>query len=542
MTEPQLTRPVRRRILAALATATVAVLGLSGCALYEEIVERARPGGVTESGQEQLELVDPALPTELREFYEQELDWQACDADLLAPEGYQCATVTAPMDWEAPGDHEPIELALVKRPADGASRGALFTNPGGPGVSGVDFVAGSSDFFFSKSLREQYDIVGWDPRGVGRSSAVECRDDAGMDDFLYGVPDGAATMSEEELAAWHIAETQRFAKDCAESTGPLLGFVDTASTVRDLDMLRAIVGDTRLAYFGLSYGTDIGAQYIDAYPERVGRIVLDGATDPTVPRFDVIIDQREKFADATRSYLADCFTSAECPYTATDVDGGIAEIKAVMDEADETLPKNVDGRVLTSSVISTAITATMYDSGSWQYLSMAFANWYADADPQLFFLLSDSYFGRDIEGHYDSNLFEAFPAIECLDSPLVTDEAEIRRFNERLAEVSPFYEPTELDMTIGDVTCESWQVESRAEQRGPVVGAGAAPVLVVATTNDPATPLKWARAVADQLESAVLIEFEGEGHIAYGQGDACVVGAVDEYLLKGTVPADPTHC
>ena len=528
----------RARILAAVAAGAAAALALSGCTLAERLVELGQGGGEAAP----LEVVDEALSPELREFYEQQVDWQPCDVGVGAPEGYLCADVTAPMDWSAPGAHDPIVLFLVKRPADGASQGAMFTNPGGPGASGADFVAQSADYFFSADLRENFDIIGWDPRGVGRSSAVECRDDAGMDQYFYGVPDGATSMTPESWVTWGTEQAIAFAHDCAANSGELLGFVDTASTVHDLDMLRALAGDERLTYFGLSYGTDIGAQYIDRFAERVGRVVLDGATDPTVPGFDVVLDQQEKFSDSIRSYIADCLTSAECPFRSKDVDGVVAEIQAVMDDADATLPKNVDGRPLTSGVVNMAITAAMYDSSSWQYLSAAFEQWFAGADPQVFFLLSDSYYGRDMEGHYDSNMFEAFAAINCVDYPLVTDKAEIRRFHERLDEVSLFYTPVEAGMEIGDSTCENWAVPPKVAEQKPVVGAGAAPVLVVATTNDPATPLKWARAVADQLESAVLIEFEGEGHIAYSQGDACVVGAVDDYFVKGTVPADPTNC
>ncbi|NLT25237.1 MAG: alpha/beta hydrolase, partial [Microbacteriaceae bacterium] len=418
----------RARFLAALAAGTAAVIALSGCTLIEELTAT----GVDEGGDDGMVLVDESTAPDALGFFEQEIDWQACDASLTAPEDYECATVQAPMDWSAPGERDPIDLFLVKRPADGASQGTLFTNPGGPGASGADFVAMSADYFFSADLRENYDIVGWDPRGVGRSSAVECRDDEGMDDYFYGVPDGADSMTPEEWNEWGVEQAIAFGRDCAMNTGELLGFVDTASTVQDLDLLRALVGDTKLAYFGLSYGTDIGAQYIDRYPERVGRIVLDGATDPTVPMFDVVIDQQQKFGDATRNYLRDCFSSADCPYRSTDVDGAIAEMQAVMDEVDRTLPKNHDGRVLTSGVVQMAITVSMYDSSSWQYLSMAFADWFDSADPQLFFLLSDSYYGRDMDGHYDSNMFEAFAAINCLDYPLITDPDAIRDFHERL--------------------------------------------------------------------------------------------------------------
>lgn len=534
-------RSRRLRPLATLAAGLATVMALSGCTLIQEIQEL---GGTTPMPGEGLEVVPEDLDATLSSYYEQELEWAPCDTSVGAPSDAECATVLAPMDWSAPDAYEDIQLALIRLPATGTSQGSMFTNPGGPGGSGLSFIAGSGTSFFSKDLREKFDIVSWDPRGVGASSAVDCVDDAGMDEYLYGVPENAASMTPEELVAFEIEKTRKFTAGCLENTGDLLAFVDTQSTVRDLDLLRALVGDRTLTYFGLSYGTDIGAQYIDKFPDRVGRVVLDGATDPTVPAFDVIIDQQEKFGDATRNYLADCFTAAECPFAGPTVDDAIGQIRATMDEVDSTLPKGPDGRTFTSSVMLTAINMTMYDSSSWQYLSQAFSAWYTAADSSVFFFLADLYNDRDQSGHYASNMMEAFQAINCLDYPLVTDKDAIRSFYERLAEVSIFFsldDMTEAEMAIGDLTCENWPVRSKVTEQQAVTGAGAAPVLVVATSNDPATPLKWAEAVAQQLESATLLVVEGDGHIAYGRS-TCGDQVIDEYFISGKVPADPTHC
>ncbi|MGO1545676.1 MAG: alpha/beta hydrolase [Gulosibacter sp.] len=547
----------RARLLALGAMASVVTMTLSGCVLIQELQSPSENGFGNESltenergepspdgGGDGAPLYDEDLPAELVAFYEQELEWEPCPEEYQAEEGAECATAAAPLNWDVPDEHDPIELALVRLPALGESQGSLFTNPGGPGGSGVDFVGLSGSYFFSEDLQENYDIVSWDPRGVGASSAVECRDDEGMDQYIYGMPENADEMNEQQSYEWARQQAVQFGADCFENTGPLLEYVDTKSTVNDLDMLRALVGDSQLAYFGLSYGTDIGAQYIDTYPDRVGRIVLDGATDPTVPMFDVVIDQQEKFADVTLTYLEDCLTSEECPFQARGgVDGAVQEIQQIMDDVDENLPVGPDGRVLTSGVIQTAISSALYSESSWPFLTQAFGAWMQEQDPSGFFMLSDSYYGRDQNGNYDSNMFEAFPAINCLDYPLVTDEALIRDFNERVSDVTLFGDDlTELEMQVGDMTCENWPVQSRVETQEPVEGIGAAPVLVVATTNDPATPFKWAVAVAEQLESGVLLEFEGEGHIAYGQGDECVISAVDEYLIEGTVPEGGLKC
>lgn len=299
-----------------------------------------------------------------------------------------------------------------------------------------------------------------------------------MDDYLYGVPDGYADMTEDELLAYQQAKAAAFGDSCYENTGPLLEYVDTKSTVQDLDMLRYVVGEgSALNYFGFSYGTDIGAQYIDMFPEQVGRVVLDGATDPTVPMFDVILDQQEKFSDSIRAYLEDCLTSAECPFDqAGGVDGAIDEISDIMNDVDETTPRAADGRVFTSSVIYQAIVAGMYDETSWQYVTQAFVQWERNKDSSIFFSLTDSYNGRDPSGTYYSNQEEAFTAINCLDYPLVTDKATIKAFNQKLQDVTLFQAPmTEAQLEVGDVTCENWPVQSRVTEQEPVVGAGAAP-------------------------------------------------------------------
>lgn len=529
----------RARLFGALALATAITTALSGCVLIQHVTGQVDN---TVSAQVPDGLFDPSTPADLARYYEQDLRWGACDAKLGYLSDRECATVTAPMDWNAPDAHPDIELALVRVPASGsgASQGSLFTNPGGPGSSGADFVGASAEGFFSKELRAAYDIVGWDPRGVGRSSAVSCLDDAGMDDYFYGVPDPVPT-TDQEWSAYREKVAQDFGQACAENTGELLGYVDTLSTVHDLDLLRALVGDTQLSYFGLSYGTDIGAKYIDEFPDRVRRVVLDGATDPTVPMFDVVIDQQEKFAEATRNYLADCLGTSACPFTGT-VDDAMDEIVEMMNAADASMPRATDGRRLTSAVIGTAISAAMYDEASWPYLTDAFTSWMQQVDSSGFFLLSDSYYGRDQRGRYDSNMFEAFIAINCLDYPLITDPAAIADYNRRLSEVSPFT-GSEIDSAdSGDVQCENWPVPPTVTQQVPVQGTGAAPVLVVATTNDPATPYKWGEAVAEQLESGVLLTYEGEGHIAYDSGSKCVVSAVDAYLVKGTVPKEGASC
>lgn len=510
-----------RRTAALAALVLVPTLLLSACvpAWLQGLVNGGETS--TPTGEEVAE--------ELRPYYGQVLTWTDCGG------GAQCATAIAPLDWENPGEGDDIELALVRHPATGGqSQGSLFINPGGPGASGFDFVRDSVDFAVSADLQREFDIVGWDPRGVGRSSAVACyTDPADLDQFIFGIPE--APFGTPEWEAEVIDSSIAFAEACAANTGPLLEFVDTNSTVRDLDMLRAIVGDAQLNYLGYSYGTDIGARYADRFPEKVGRLVLDGATDPTTTTFDVVLAQSEGFELALRAYLEACPETEACPFPGT-VEESLALIRDLYDRLDaEPIPAD-DGRFFDGAVLDIAIATALYDEGSWSFLSQMFTE-LRTGIVDTGFLLADFYYGRE-NGEYIDNSLEAFIAINCLDYPVETDRAVIAAQNEQIRAVAP---TTADPSPLGDVLCANWPYPFEGEL-GPVSGTGAAPILVVGTTGDPATPYQWAEALAEQLESGVLLTWVGEGHIAYDEGDPCIVDAVDAYFISGTVPQDGLVC
>ncbi|MCU1437211.1 MAG: peptidase [Naasia sp.] len=509
-----------RRLLSALAAGAL-VATVAGCGMFPQ------PRTTSTPTAEQ-------VPAALAPYYTQVLVWSDCG------DGMECTTARAPLDWSAPDEADDIELALVRQPATtGNLEGSLFVNPGGPGASGYDFVKDSVDFAVSDDLQERFDVVGWDPRGVGRSTAVDCYDGPELDEFLFGNPaDAELEVGSPEYVEAATADARDFAAACLERSGDLLEFVDTESTVSDLDMLRAIVGDPQLHYLGYSYGSDIGARYADRYPQKVGRVVLDGATDSQLSSFDVSLAQTSAFGDALRAYLTDCLDQSECPFTSS-VDDAIAEVRAVLERLDDSPIRAPDGRALTSSYMSTAIQSALYDEASWEYLTQAFTEVEA-GQSETAFLLADFYVDRDENGEYASNMFEAFYAINCVDYPVERDPAVLAEQAERLVEADPIAEPGDLD-TLGDVVCAEWPSSFRGDL-GPVEGDGAAPIVVVGTTGDPATPYEWAEALSDQLESAVLLTYVGEGHIAYDENDPCIVGAVDAYFLEGTVPEDGLVC
>lgn len=465
------------------------------------------------------------------DFGAQQPSWSPCG------DGFECAEVAAPLDWEQPGG-ERITLSLVKQPAtSGRATGTLFVNPGGPGAPGVSYLMNGIDYAVGEPLQEAYDVVAWDPRGVGSSTQVRCLDDAEMDEYLFGL--GATfglTPGSDEWIAAAQREVGEFGAACQGRTGPLLGHVDTISTVRDLDMLRMIVGDDRLNYLGYSYGTYIGARYADAFPDRVGRLVLDGAINPTTTEAEVVREQTIGFEQALRAYVTDCLGRSGCPLSGT-VEQAMAQWGALLDRVEVTPLKGSDGRMVTSSTLLTAIITPLYSQGNWPYLDQLYTT-ASKGDAEVALLLADFYFDRS-GGTYLSNQTEAFSAINCLDYPSSTP-LDLPAMRQEAAELAAIAPTIGRFQGYGGVFCSAWPKQG-VETREPVKAAGAAPILVVGTTGDPATPYRWAVSLAKQLQSGVLVTFNGEGHTAYGGSD-CINRVVDDYFLTGAVPATDPQC
>lgn len=508
--------------VAGAAAALVSVLLVSGCTPF--------PGGWFGG--------DPVIPppnSEFTEFSAQEPAWAPCG------DGAECADVYAPLDWADPSG-ERITLRLAKHAATGGDPiGTLFINTGGPGSATASDVRQYVDGLVSASVRERFDVIGWDPRGVGDSTAVTCLDDAGLDDFLYGTGDPQADGADLPYGsdAWieaGIESTAEFGAACAAQTGALLGHVDTGSTVRDLDMLRAIVGDAKLHYLGYSYGTRIGALYADRFPERVGRIVLDGAMDPAADLAEIARAQGEGIEGALEAYVADCLTRNGCPLNGT-VAEGMRQIDELLAAVEAEPIRAEDGRMLYDSTLFTALIAPLYVEGRWPEIDELITDVRAGR-AGVAFRLADAYNDR-VGGSYRSNLMEAFIAINCVDTPRPDPlDFDVMRAqaaeSERRAPVSGRYQ------SFGDLSCAGWPVPA-VDVIGPVTAEGADPILVVGTTGDPATPYRWAVSLAEQLSSGVLLTFEGEGHTAYGSSD-CVDHAINDYLITGAVPTGSPVC
>lgn len=515
-------RPRRRPWRAAVAILAACALGFSGCGILPQLLS----GAGSAPGPGPL----PAEPDGTVEgFGAQRPNWGDCG------DGVQCADVYAPLDWDDPAG-ERITLRLVKHPATGGDPvGTLFVNPGGPGASGAEYVANSIDFVFPEAVQREYDVIGWDPRGVGDSTPVRCFDAAGMDEYLFGIDDAAdLEVGSDEWIAAALDDSRAFGAACEEGSGALLGHVDTASTVRDLDMLRAIAGDPALNYLGFSYGTYIGARYADAFPERVGRLVLDGAMDPTTELADVVREQTRGFELALRAYATDCLQRRGCPLSGS-VDDAMASIGKLLDRVDEQPLRGSDGRMLSAGTMLTAIITPLYAQSNWGYLDRLWET-VAQGDADVALSLADFYYDR-VDGRYLSNSTEAFSAINCLDYPGGLDPDRMRQEAAELAEIAPTIGRFQ---GYGDISCAAWPAQGVADRAG-VTAAGADPILVIGTTGDPATPYRWAESLAQQLESGVLVTYVGEGHTAYGDND-CVDRVVDDYLLTGAVPDGDPRC
>ena len=509
----------RGRKAVAIAVMVALVLPLAGCldAFLPPVVRStSTPTGET-------------VAADLESFYSQSLEWKGCG------NGLQCTTAEAPLDWSDP-QRESISLALSRQVATGGTPlGSLLVNPGGPGASGYDLVLDSVDFATSEALQEKYDIVGFDPRGVNESSAVSCYDEPEeFDAVLFDVLPGE--YGDDEWLTAYERMNARFGEACEEHTGELLGYIDTVSAARDLDLLRAILGDTHLNYLGYSYGTLLGAKFAELYPGKTGRLVLDGAIDPSTTSQEVSVTQAKGFESALRAYLAQCIDGSDCPFTGT-VEAGMKTIRTLLDRLDVSPLRNSDGRKLGSATMTIAIIYPLYSRDSWGALTSVFDD-VMSGSAEYAFELADGYYGRQADGSYATNSTEAFLAINCLDYVTSSERADIRDEEEQLVDAAPVLG---RQLAYGGAICADWPFPP-AWERGPIAAAGSADILVIGTTNDPATPYVWAKRLADQLENGHLVTYDGEGHTAYNKGSSCVDDTVEAFLLEGTVPAKDPRC
>ncbi|HMM97339.1 alpha/beta hydrolase [Phycicoccus sp.] len=511
------------RRLALVAGLVVVSTGLAGCSLVDDLGGQSARPSVSVSPQS-----PPAGTQGLDRFYAQQLEWSECS-------GAECAQLTVPVDYAHP-EGSTIEISVLRVPAKKSSQrlGSLVVNPGGPGGSGVDY-ARAADFIVGPGVRDHYDVVGFDPRGVGRSAPIDCLSDAQLDTFLGSdpTPDDPA---EERTFAQGSAD---FAASCAKNAGLLLPHVSTEDAARDMDVLRAALGEQKLTYLGKSYGTFLGATYADLFPTNVGRFVLDGVVAPDLTSEEINLGQAKGFELATRSWAKYCVTEGDCPL-GDSVDSVMTNLRGFLADVDATpLPKTGDGSVpkLTEGWASLGIAAAMYDQGAWRTLVDAMRD-AVQGDGTALMQLADQYADRNPNGGYAGNIMEVIYAVNCLDKP----ESDSVPEHEALADAAAKQAPTwGRYLAWSSLVCGYWPVKPTGTPH-EVTAEGAPPIVVIGTTRDPATPYEWSVRLHDQLAKASLISFNGDGHTAYTRSNSCVDDAVDAWYLKGTLPKDGLRC
>ena len=467
----------------------------------------------------------PATDPRLARFYDQKLSWRDCDRD-------RCAQLTVPLDYADP-DGATLKLAVLKVPAqDEDSRvGSLVVNPGGPGGSGVSYAAAGS-LQFGGPLSRAFDIIGFDPRGVGQSDPLQCVDTKQLDALIAFDPDP------DDLAERNKMDSliHGFGQGCLDHSGGLARHMSTEEVVRDMDILRAALGERKLDYLGASYGTLIGATYADLFPGHVGRFVLDGAIDPSLSNEQLSLAQAHGFETALRAFVKDCVDRGGC-FLGGSVDEGVRRIQAFFDQVEKTPLPTGDSRELTEGLAMLGVWMPLYVKEWWPQLSAGLKQAMDDGNGSVLLSLADTYTSRG-PSSYSDNSMEALYAVNCLDHDDYIATKDVPAHFAQFEKASPTFGRA---FAFSLSTCSNWPVKS-GKHTEALRAAGAPPIVVVGTTRDPATPLAWAQALANQLQSGQLITRDGDGHTAFQRGNSCVDDAVELWLIKGVVPKPGLTC
>jgi pimeloyl-ACP methyl ester carboxylesterase len=519
-----------------LAAAVLTALTACSAPTPATITAPSADGGVTPAAP-----TVGAVPPGLERFYAQTLSWGPCaefagpdDADAFADKRYDCARLEVPLDYTAP-DGRTAQLGVLRLKATGEKIGSLVINPGGPGASGMSAVPSlfGGGPGADGGLTQRFDVVGLDPRGVGASTpTIDCLTDAEREverGDLDVDPSPAGVAQTEE-------ENRGYAQRCAERVGvDVLANVGTRDAARDLDVLRAALGDRQLTYLGYSYGSRLGSTYAEEFPQNVRALVLDGALDPSQSTVDRSVDQAAGFQQAFDAFAAECAKRSDCPL-GTDPAKATAAFQAITRPLVDR-PLAVGGRTLTYPDAVTGVTQALYVSSAWPALAQGISA-LAKGDGTILLLLADLYLDRRADGSY-GNAIEAFDVISCVDEQRTTDPAAVADGVRRELLAAPYRDAGRGVVAARD-KCAFWPVPPTSTPHIPDV-PGLAPTVVVSTTGDPATPYEAGVDLAKAL-GGTLLRVEGEQHGAVLSGSSCVDEAVTAYLVDLTVPPTGTDC
>ena len=469
---------------------------------------------------------EPEPLSTLSQYETQELKWRDCYGN------YQCSNLLVPIDY-ADLSVGAFSLALLRYQALDQDRriGSLVVNPGGPGSSGVDY-AYNAEYIVSPEILERFDIVGFDPRGVGDSAAIECLNDAETDVSFAADP----KPDDEAEFALFISDARDYFAKCAENTKYLTKY-STLNSARDLEILRAVLGDEKLNFLGKSYGTYLGTLYAELFPEKVGRFVLDGAVDPNARNREAMLGQATGFESALNAFINDCLKISTCALT-DNLENAQMQVIDLLAKTAVTPLKSKSGREVTEGLVLLGIASALYDSESgWPVLRDAFKE-AALGTGTSFLTLADQYAGREENGSYLSNENDALQVIDCLDQNELETISAFKKGVAEFSEKAPIFGPY---LAYAGLACRYLPNLGSVEQI-EINNLNTKPILIIGTTRDPATPYKWAQSLAKIFSSSVLITLDGDGHTGHGRGSTCVDSAVDRYLLTGITPKSELFC
>jgi pimeloyl-ACP methyl ester carboxylesterase len=464
--------------------------------------------------------------------------WGACQQWVPDTSGIptaQCGTVSVPVNYANPQGPQ-AQLAVIRIPATGDRLGVLMVNPGGPGASAVDAVAGMGAQLADTDIRRRFDLVGVDPRGVGHSTPqLRCRTDAQWDAYRREPMADYSPAGVAQIEGIYRELAQR----CVDNMGAeFLANVGTASGARDLDSVRAALGENQINYLGYSYGTDLGSAYAAAYPDRVRAMVLDGAVDPSKGPIDETNRQMAGFQAAFNDYATDCAKSAGCPL-GTDPTQFVNRYHQLVDPLVQRPAATSDPRGLSYQDAITGTVNALYSPRYWTYLTSGLLGLQRGTDSVDLLLLADEYVHRDTQGHY-SNLQDAFLAIRCVDTPYPTDPAVWAEADRQIRAVAPFLAYGQFTGFAPRDNCAMWPVPPTGAPH-EATSPGPGKVVVVSTTGDPATPYQAGVDLARQMDAS-LITFDGIQHTVVFNGDACVDSAVVRFLIDSVTPPAGLRC
>ncbi len=453
----------------------------------------------------------------LKEYNSQKLDWQDCY------EEFQCSSFKVPIDYDNMDDKNFVLNVLKHSAVDQTNKlGSIVVNPGGPGGSAVHY-AFNAKYIVSDELLNKYDIVGFDSRGINNSEEIRCLTDAEEDAFLSA----DASDGKPQSIAGLVAISKDFAAKCAKSAGAKLGHLSTLEAAKDMEILRNLLNEEKLNYLGKSYGTYLGTLYASLFPKSVGRMVLDGAVDPSSSLREQQIAQAVGFDRALNNYLA------------SQNKFNLAEIQTLLMNSKTNPLEDSKGRKATQSLVITAIAQSLYDPiDGWKELSKLLSKAISNEDPSGIFELADRYNTRDESGSYYSNQNDIAIMITCLDWQEPRTVEQMASDREAFIKAAPVFGQF---LNFAGLPCKYWKAKPQLPKT-QLTKITTSPIIIIGVTEDPATPYKWSQNLAKVFTNSTLLTLKGEGHTGHNQGNKCVDSAVDSYYLTGKIRTSALIC